>query len=385
MWKRDKMKIAYISTAEIPSTRANSLQVMKVCQALGQLGEDVRLYLPGGAVVEWEKLSETYGLEERFPILRFTSRPLFKRIDFAFRAVSQARRDSIDLVYTRVPWAALIARARGMKTVLEMHDLPTGRFGPMVYRRYLRQRTPGLIVYITAALKEVIDRATGVEAKPGEFMISPDGVDLARYEQLPDPHQARATLGLPENFTALYAGGFYPGRGLESLEPLAQAFPQVQFLWVGGTPEQVAHWQARLDASNIKNVPLTGYVANSRLPLYQAAAEVLLMPYSQSFGGSGGGNIARVSSPLKLFEYLASGRAILASDLPVLREVLSDQTASFYQPEDFTDLCQKFSQLISDQPMRKRLGESARESAQAYDWKSRMAEILKIIHTFPIK
>jgi len=84
--------------------------------------------------------------------------------------------------------------------------------------------------------------------------------------------------------------------------------------------------------------------------LYQAAADVLLMPYSSSFGGSGGGNIARVSSPLKMFEYLASGRAILASDIPVLREVLTDKTACFYQPENFKHLCQQFSALVSIAP-----------------------------------
>lgn len=370
------MKIAYISTAEVPSTRANSLQVMKVCQALVQLGEEVGLILAGGNPVDWKELSESYGLSELFPILRLSTRPFFKKLDFTFKAVSQARKDGTDLVYTRMPWAAFIARTRGLKAVLEMHDLPTGRFGPLVYRLYLRSRNPGLTVYITMALKELTDKQLGVQARAGEYAIAPDGVDLARYQQLPNARKARAELGLPERFTAVYSGGFYPGRGLEVLEPLAQAFPQVQFLWVGGSAEQVAHWQGRLDTSAIKNVTLTGFIANHRLPFYQAAADVLLMPYSRSFGGSGGGNIARVSSPLKLFEYLATGRAILASDLPVLREVLNDQNASFYAPEDFADLCQKFAQLLSDPGLRKRLGEAARLSAQAYDWKTRMAGIL---------
>jgi glycosyltransferase involved in cell wall biosynthesis len=385
-WKaRDplKMKIAYISTAEVPSTRANSLQVMKVCQALVQLGEDVRLYLPGEGVEDWAVLTDTYGLVERFSIERFPARAIFNKLDFAYKTVARALQEKNDLVYTRMPWAALIARARGLKSVLEMHDLPTGRFGPLVYCLYLRQRNPGLTVYITAALKELVDKSSGVQARPAEYAIAPDGVDLARYDQLPGARKARAELGLPEHFTAVYSGGFYPGRGLEVLEPLAQAFPQVQFLWVGGSAEQVAHWQSRLDTNAVKNVTLTGFIANHRLPLYQAAADVLLMPYSRSFGGSGGGNIARVSSPLKLFEYLASGRAILASDLPVLREVLNEKTACLYAPEDFADLCRKFAQLVSDHGWRKRLGEAARLSAQAYDWKTRMAGILGKVNSLP--
>lgn len=371
------MKIACVSSSEVPSSRANSLQVMKVCQALAQLGEEVALYLPTGPSTNWDDLMDIYGLTERFPIIRFASRPLLKRIDFAIAAVNYARKAHVDLIYTRMVWVAWLARFTGLKSVLEMHDLPRGRLGPLIYRWYIRSRAPGLTVYITKALKELTDQAISVKARPDEFMIAPDGVDLERYESLPDATQARANLGLPENFTAAYTGGFYAGRGLDILEQLAQAFPQVKFLWIGGTVEQVDTWRERLDSKGLRNVTLTGHLPNSQLPLYQAAADILLMPYNRAFGGSSGGDISRVSSPLKLFEYLASGRAILASDLPVLREVLSEQTTCFFEPEDINDLCEKFSQLLSNSAQRKRLGDAARICAKDYDWKARMSRILK--------
>jgi glycosyltransferase involved in cell wall biosynthesis len=373
------MRIAYISTAEVPSTRANSLQVMKVCQALVQLGHDVHLYLPEGPQVAWADLAATYGLTEQFHIQRFPSRAFLKRYDFTFSALAHARANKIDLVYTRMPWAAYLAAQRGIKTVLEMHDLPTGRIGPMIYRSYLRSRAPGFTVYITAALKSLTDERTDVQVRAGQYIIAPDGVDLERYRALPEARQARAELGLDETFTAVYSGGFYAGRGLEILQPLAQAFPQVQFLWVGGTDEQVKNWRVRLDEVGAGNVRLTGFVANEQLPLYQAAADVLLMPYSREFGGSGGGNISKVSSPLKLFEYMASGRAILVSDLPVLREVLDERTACFYEPENFEDLCQKFAWLISNVRERKQLGNAAQARARDFDWKTRMDKILRAL------
>ncbi len=370
------MKIVYISTAEVPSSRANSLQVMKVCQALVQLGEQVQLYLPDDHSATWEQLEEMYGLTQRFPIIRFPSRAFLRRFDFTIACLLRAREEGADLVYTRMVWTALISRMAGFKTVLEMHDIPTGRMGPMVYRWYLRARKPGLTVYITLALKELADKSMKARARDGEYLIAPDGVDLERFEGLPNPVKARSTLGLQETLTAVYTGGFYEGRGLEILEPLAQAFPQVQFLWIGGNEEQVTTWRKRLDSKDVRNVLLTGFVQNSRLPLYQAAADVLLMPYSSSFGGSGGGDIARVSSPLKMFEYLASGRAILASDIPVLREVLTEKNACFYQPENFEDLCVKFSSLISNNALRSRYAVAARTSVGAYDWKERMKRII---------
>lgn len=370
------MKIVYISTAEVPSSRANSLQVMKVCQALVQLGEQVQLYLPDDHSATWEQLEEMYGLTQRFPILRFPSRAFLRRFDFTVASLLRARKEGTDLVYTRMAFTALLSRLMGFKTVLELHDVPSGRIGPMVFRWYLRARKPGLTVYITKALKDLAEKSVKTSAREGEYLIAPDGVDLERFESLPDPARARAELGLQDVFTAVYAGGFYPGRGLEMLEPLAQAFPQVQFLWVGGNDEQVDTWRNRLKDRDIGNVLLTGFIHNSRLPLFQAAADVLLMPYSSSFGGSGGGNIARVSSPLKMFEYLASGRAILASDIPVLREVLTDKTACFYQPENFEDLCRQFSTLISDSALRAHYASAARSKAQDYDWKKRMKGIL---------
>jgi len=373
------MKIAYISTAEVPSNRANSLQVMKVSQALLKLGHSVQLYLPTGRNVSWEELAETYGLTESFPVTRLPSRSLFKRMDFTLASLSRARREKADLVYTRMVWTALLARLGGFLTVLELHDQPVGRFGPMVYRWYIRLKKPKLTVYITRALKQLVDQHVVAAAIPAEAIIAPDGVDLDLYHNLPEPSQARTALGLPEEFTAVYTGGFYPGRGLELLEPLAQAFPQVRFVWIGGDAEQVNTWSVRLAEKGISNVTLTGHISNQRIPLCQAAADILLLPYSHKFGGSGGGNIAGVSSPLKLFEYLAAGRAILASDLPVLREVLNEDLAAFYPPEDFSALCSSFAGLLADSGKRHRLGDAARNAAQAYDWRTRMRMIMDAV------
>ena len=373
------MKVAYISTAEVPSSRANSFQVMKVCQAMVKLGHSVELYLPAGREVEWTEIAALYGLQESFPIVRLPSRQGFNRFDFIAASLRRARRGQADLIYSRMIWAALFARQRGFAAVLEMHDLPHGRFAPAGYRAFLRRKPPKLTVYITEALRLLSNAQTGVSAREGEYLIAPDGVDLERYQHLPSPSQARQMLGLPERFTAVYSGSFYPGRGLEILFPLAQAFPQVHFLWIGGDSKQTADWIEKLNTAGITNVTLTGFIPNQQIPLYQATADVLLMPFSRSFGGSSGGDTSRICSPLKTFEYMATGRAILASDLPVMREVLNESNVCFYTPEDFDSLSNQFSKLISDAQWRAKLAATALENAAAYDWRRRMATILEVI------
>ena len=238
-----------------------------------------------------------------------------------------------------------------------------------------------LTVFITHGLQNEIETQLHVQHAASEAIIAPDGVDLERFANLPSPRDARQALKLPEAPTAVYSGGFYPGRGLEILFDLAKAFPQTNFLWIGGRPEIVEDWRSRVQSEGLTNVILTGYIPNQQLPLYQAAADILLMPYRLQVAGSSGGDIASVTSPMKLFEYMACGSAILCSDLPVLHEVLNDANAVFYPPDDLPSMIAAFTRLLQDAGLRASLGEQAQKDVIQYSWQSRMQKILKHFST----
>jgi glycosyltransferase involved in cell wall biosynthesis len=150
----------------------------------------------------------------------------------------------------------------------------------------------------------------------------------------------------------------------------------VGFVWAGGRPEDVTAWKAR--TQGLPNVTFAGFVPNAQLPLYQAAADVLLMPYSREIGiSSGSGHSAQVSSPMKMFEYLATGRAILASDLPVFHEVLNETNAVFCPAEDVPAWQQALQTLLFDSPARKdALAQQAARDAHKYLWTERARRIL---------
>jgi glycosyltransferase involved in cell wall biosynthesis len=371
------MKIAYIATSSIPSSTANSIQVMKVCQALTQLGHEAHLFIPGSGDLNWDELTHQYGLTTMFPIRRIESIRVLKRFDFIYKALEQARALNIDAVYTRMLWVAVIAQLRRIPVILELHDVPAGRFGKPLFLRYLNSNSKKLTVLITHALGKVIEKRFELTIPEKSVVIAPDGVDDARYQSLPDAVEARRQLGLKENITAVYTGGFYKGRGLELLVELAREFPQVQFLWVGGKPEAVAGWKTVIVNLKLENIQLTGFIANEQLPLYQAAGEILLMPFGKTIAGSSGGNTAEVCSPLKMFEYMAAGRAILTSDLPVLREVLNENNALFYAIEDYNDLKTKFTLLLNDAELRSQLARQARVDIKQYTWQERMQKIVQ--------
>ena len=152
---------------------------------------------------------------------------------------------------------------------------------------------------------------------------------------------------------------------------LAHRNPDVSFVWAGGRPENVAEWQARLERLGVSNVRLLGFVPNADLPLVHAASDVLLMPYAKRIAVSSGGDTAAFASPMKAFEYLAAGRAILASDLPVFGEVLTPDNAVLLPPEDVVAWDAALREIRSDDSRRKELGTRARRDARVFDWKRR--------------
>jgi glycosyltransferase involved in cell wall biosynthesis len=155
---------------------------------------------------------------------------------------------------------------------------------------------------------------------------------------------------------------------------LAESLPQARFVWVGGRPEDVAAWSHR---ARSRNVTFTGFIPNRDLPLYQAAADILLMPYGTSImGSSGTADSAAVASPMKMFEYMAAGRAIVSSDLPVIREVLDEQSAVFCRPGEAGDWRLVIESLLEDVSHRARLGQQAKLKVQDYTWVTRAQRIM---------
>jgi glycosyltransferase involved in cell wall biosynthesis len=177
--------------------------------------------------------------------------------------------------------------------------------------------------------------------------------------------------------TVVCTGHLYAGRGVELFVELARRFPHLNFLWVGGQPEDVEGWRKRLLSEGLSNLTLTGFVENSQLPRYQAAADVLLMPYERVIAGSGGGNSAAYCSPMKMFEYMACGRAIISSDLPVIREVLNDHNAVLCPPEDLAGWVQALRLLFDNPAVRENLARQAFEDVQGYTWIERQRKAME--------
>ncbi len=374
------MRIALVEPGALPAQTANSIQRMKMAQALASAGHMVRVFAPGrDPGMSLAQFAKHYGLRRRFELQWLHSVSLLRRYDFALNALNAARAWRADLLYTRSPQAATWAAMRGMPTIFELHDMPSGVMGPWLLRRFVGSRGARRLVANTNFLANKLKAEYKL---PNKFLIvAPNGVDLERYAKLPAPKAARRALRLREAFTVGYTGHLYAGRGAELILELARALPKMQFLLVGGRKQDVA--RVRNEARDLKNVTLTGFVPNAELPRYQAAADVLIMPYARQVAGSSGGDIAPYLNPMKMFEYLASGRPIVSSDLPILREVLNEKNALMLSSNDAAAWAGALRALQKSASKRAALAKAARAMAKQYTWEKRAESVLEGLSTDP--
>jgi glycosyltransferase involved in cell wall biosynthesis len=367
------MKIGCITTSIIPSKTANSIQAVKVCHALKQCGQAVHLWVPEFQRADWQEIASIYGISDHFEITWIPFDKRLKQYDFSCKAVNRAINWGADVIYTWALQAAFLGNVRKKPIAMEFHDFPMGFMGPKLFRMLMRLPSEKLIMTTTRALAEGIEQRYRITFYPDDLQIAPNGTDPERYNGLPSPAISRKKLGLPSGFTVGYTGHFYPGRGMNLLTAIAEALPKINFLWVGGMDKHIAPWKETLASQNIRNVTITGFIPNSQLPQYQAAADILVMPYAQTIEGSSGGNIAPVINPMKMFDYLSAGRPIIASAIPVFREVLTPHLAIFCDPDDANQWISAIEKLSKDHSMRQNMRKAALDTAKVYSWKNRAA------------
>lgn len=385
------MRLAYITNGRIPSERANAMQTVQMCAAFAGQGADVTLYHPArrnpqfGGVDVWEY----YGSPRTFRVRpvpcvdlfhlsggrAWIERPIFllQTLTFALSLAWLLLRSPADLYYSRDPFVlALMVLAlpwARRRMYFEAHTFPTSKFG-RAFRRWALARVGGTVA-ISGALTHLY---VGLGLK--SVLTAHDGVNLARFSTGLSRAEARARMYLPPGVKlVVYTGGLYPGRGLEELIVAIRDLDATLVI-VGGKDEAAAaRFQKVAEDAGAANVRFEGHCPPTDIPFYLAAADVLAMPYSRRTVAPGGVTTDWMS-PLKMFEYMAACRPIVASDLPALREVLNESNALLIPPDDAQALKDALRRLLSDPGLGGQLAPRARQDVEAYTWEARANAIL---------
>ncbi len=383
------MHIAYLDPHAVPDNCPEALQILYTVDALGELGVRVTLVTPkpAGAIAARAILGRELSPNVRFVYLPdWRARwwlPLRSNKPFYRLATAVLKDLGAEAVFVRNLKMAehLLRHTPAVPLFFETHELfaqsyqeEHGRLNLRKHHKlatlarreeFVYRNTTGLVA-LTPLLIEDIRKAYGVETPA---VVAPDGVDL---------RQAQAAVSFPPHSVPwlLYLGSLHPWKGVDTLiRALAHVRQPAELHIVGGEAKRIAELRHLAQELAVeKRVVFHGAVEPGERFDWIHRADICLLPLTEtSIGG-------RYTSPLKLFEYLAAGKAIVVSDLPSMRQVLEPERDALLvktgEPEAFAHAIER---LLADAGLRSRLGAAAKARAEGFTWRRRCETILHFI------
>lgn len=377
------MKILYIAHARIPTEKAHGLTIVKSCEAFARAGATVELLLPRRKTPFTKDLYETYAVEKNFTATylkgidalgTFSGKLVFfiQSRFFYFRAVWYARAyDRKEwVIYTRDYELIQPLARRGFKVIFECHALSSRRD-----KFFAASRKAHRIVVISKALK---DAYLGARFQDAQILVAPSGVDLGIFQISTSRADARSQTVLPtDGHIITYTGNFTTmgeDKGISTILKSLPFIPKVLFVAVGGSTKDIERYQKEAEALGVASrIVLRGHAPQSTLALYERAADVLLMPFPDK------PHYRNHMSPVKMFEYMASGTPIVATNLPTIREVLNDTNATLIPPEDPQSLAPAVSNIFAHIGNADIRAQKAILDVMQYSWSARTERVISFI------
>lgn len=394
------MKLIYISDVRIPTEKAHGYQICKMCEEFSNSGVDVELWIPTRKNYIKEDVFSFYGIKNNFNIKKIESfdfleySKFLRKWGFYLQKIflftklffKKIKKDAI--VYTRNPEIGWLFSLRGFKTVYEAHSWPASK--QFIYK-FLIKRIYKIVV-VTQGLKKLYLNCNFAENK---ILVAPDAVDLEKFNININKEHAREILGLPKDKIILGYTGTLRTMGEEkgilnvfrALKIINSEKMNILFVAVGGGKNDIIFYKEEAQKLGIKEgVMLLERVNLDKLAIYQKAFDILLIPYfSRIYPFSE--HIKYYGSALKMFEYMASKRPIIAINLPSVREILSDSlgdigqgNAVLIEPDSPISLVKGIRRILEDKELAKRISEQAFEDIQQYTWRKRVRRILEFIN-----
>ncbi len=367
------MKILYISKSIIPSRTANSIHVMKMCQALSDNGHDVVLLAPNQKK-QYENsvynVYDYYGVKKNFLIKKIwhpdlKGGALLYLLGIFYYLITNRK---FQLVYGRFLHGCYIATLLKNEVIFETHEnvsiMKNHRL--IIFKKLIKSKYFKKLIVISQALKNIYLGNGYLNTE--KIQVAHDGAD-----EVLNLNSKIKLQGDEKTLKVGYVGHLYQGRGIELIIECAKRMNDVTFHIVGGTYEDINKWKKYIKNLNLSNIFFYGFVPPNETVNYRNSFDILLALYAKQvsvFGFKDSGNTSEFMSPLKIFEYMAHKKAIIASDLPVLREVLNSENSILIKPEDIDDLVKAIS-TFKKKEYREKLGSNALKDFKKYSWKHR--------------
>jgi len=358
--------LLYISPSVIPSKSANSVHVMKMCNAFSKNGLSVELLCRKG--FKKNEIFDYYGVEKNFVVtslLGFKNTKLNSLI-YAFLTLLYSIKGSFKNIYSRNQLSSIFILLFSKRSLfIELHAPPKG-FYKLIFKYLVNKNRIKKIILISHALKNIIN---DLKIFNDNILVCHDGADLLNNNK-------NKIIFNKNYFDIGYVGHLYKGRGIGIIIELARKNQRFNFHIIGGNKDDIVFWKKKVIH---KNIIFHGHVEPKLVPIYLKNFDILIAPYQRKVQLANGLNTASWMSPLKIFEYMSANKPILTSDLFVLKEVLIHKVNAYLcNPDKLEEWDNGLKLLFSNSKFSKKISINAyKDFLKLYTWSARSKLILK--------
>lgn len=383
------MKILYHH--RIRSKDGQFVHIEELTGALKALGHEIVMVGPAAVA------KEEFGADAGFVAVlkKHLPRFLYELMEFGYALLDYrclrraARRHKPDCLYERynlyLPSGVWLRRKMNLPMLLEVNAPlyeERKKYDGIALDRLARWteryawRGADYVLPVTQVLSDYV-RDAGVDES--RIVVIPNGINPRRFGGVTDTEKAKAALGLPHCLMLGFVGFMREWHGLDQVIRLVaeESGERYHALLVGDGPARPELERLARSLGVADRVTITGLVERDRVANYIAAFDIALQP-----------RVVAYASPLKLIEYLALGRAIVAPAQPNIKEILTDgENAILYNPEDATDFKNVIRRLCSDGGLRARIAEGAARTiaASGLTWESNAARVVELFRRLGVR
>lgn len=375
------MKLIYLANIRLPTEKAHGIQIMRMCEAFANTQDvEVELIVPRRFNPIKENPFVYYGVRENFTITKIPTLDFVScgRLGFLLQMFSFAL---LAFFYT-----LFLRKAKVIYSRDELPLLLLSFFKKNIFWETHAKKDNFLVILVLQAMSGVIAVTQGLEdfyitkgVSKEKILVASDGVDAQQFNTKKTKGELREYLGLPKDKKIIGYVGKYKTMGepkgvddlIVSFSIVLSSIPNTYLLLVGINENEVEEVKKVFLRAGIKEeyYKIVAHIPQQEAFSHMRASDVLVMNYPNT------PHYALYMSPLKLFEYMASGVPIITSDLSSVREILNENNAFFVKAGNQHGLSEGLIYLLENKEFSAKIAEQAHKDVKKYTWENRAAAI----------
>ena len=367
------MKLIYLTSKKYPSTTADHLFVLSMARAFTSiLGDDFKLYIRGNSSSELNGVN-TFSVNTTSRL-----RSVFYFFWIPIFVINNKHNNKRTVFFSNDPY--LLSILIFWRKILRLKYLVCSDWHQLFedWRDKYIALNSDYLISTSKKLRETILNTTQISEN--KILVAYGGADLQEFENISESvSELRKKLDLPVSDILVGYVGFYKTMGMEKgLKTMIEALrfiqdKSVKMVFVGGRGGEIKEYQKMAEDMGVADrVIFERAMPKEAIPTYERTLDILVIPYPDK------PHFRHYGFPMKVYEYMASNKPIIYSNLPIIAEILADCGLSS-NPDDSKDLADKIKSLINDPSVAHDLGSKALEKVESFTWQKRAQHIIDFI------